>query len=113
MDNRNRDLYYHTIRSPHIRKCFARLRLDRGNNYNAETEKKCDECDVPHSSTHLLSHECTESVSERRKFVDKMKVLFLIFIHMTIMNQCKVILNLDHRNGKVMNDICGFVKIIF
>ena len=40
VDNRNRDLYYHTIGSPHIRKCFARLRLDRGNNYNAETEKK-------------------------------------------------------------------------
>ena len=42
--NRNRDLYYQTIRSPHIRKWFARLRLDRGSNYNAETEKKCDEC---------------------------------------------------------------------
>ena len=38
VDNRNRDLYYQTIRSPHIRKCFARLRLDRGNHYNAETE---------------------------------------------------------------------------
>ena len=54
VDNRNRDLYYQTIRSPHIRECFARLRLDRGNNYNAETEKKCDECDVPLNSTHYL-----------------------------------------------------------
>ena len=43
-------------------KCFARLRLDRGNNYNAETEKKCDECDVPLNSTHLLT-ECTKSMS--------------------------------------------------
>ena len=65
VDNRNRYLYYQTIRSPHIRKCFARLRLDRGNNYNAETEKKCDECDVPLNSTHLLT-ECTKSMSERR-----------------------------------------------
>ena len=63
--------------------CFARLRLDRGNNYNAETEKKCDECDVPLNSTHLLN-ECTKSVSERSNFVDKMKVLFPSCIHMTI-----------------------------
>ena len=28
-----------------------------------------------------------------------------------LMNQCKVILNLDHMSRKVLNDICGYVKI--
>ena len=82
LDNSNRDLYYQTIRSPHIRKCFAHLRLDRGNNYNAKTEKKCD---VPLNSTHLLTKCTKRSVSERRNFVDKMKVMFPNFIHMTIL----------------------------
>ena len=52
-------------------------------------------------------------MSERRNFVDKMKVLFPSCMHyMTIMNKCKVILNLDHRNGKVLNDIFGYVELI-
>ena len=61
---------------------------------------------------HPTQRVCTKTVSERRNFVDNMKVLFPSFIHtcMTIMNQCKVILNLDHKNGKVLNDIMWICK---
>jgi len=105
------DPYHKTIKNPHIRKCFARLRLDKANNFNTANDKKCDLCDVPINSTHLLI-ECTKTVTERECFFSKMYLVFPSFKKMTQFNKCNIILNLAHKNDKVLNDICSYVKLI-
>ncbi len=94
-------------RSPHIRKCFARLRLDTANTFNIDSDKMCDLCEVPINSTHLLT-ERIKTVTERELFFSKVKIVFPRFINMTL----NIILNLAHTNDNVLNDICSYVKLI-
>ncbi len=107
----NSDLYHKTIKSPFIRKCIARLRLDKANTFNSDIDKQCDQCNVLINSTHLLT-ECKKTSTERENFFHKMKMMFPSLLNMTKNNKCKTILNLAHRNDKILKDMCGYIKII-
>ena len=104
------NLYYHKIRSPFVRKCFVRLRLDKSYKYiMEENDNICDQCGVSMTSRHLLT-ECNKTYLERMAFIDKIKPIFSHFEVMGLNYQTKVILNLAHKNEKVKNYMCAYVK---
>ena len=105
-------LYYNKIRSPVVRKCFVRLRLDNAYKYNSrDNDNICDQCNVNIDSKHLLTN-CLKTNAERTIFINKITPFIPNIINMNSVDQMKFILNLKHNNENVINYICTFVKNI-
>lgn len=113
LSNNCNNLFYHkTIRSPHVRKCIARLRLDHANFYVEDhKDKLCDLCGLHTNSIHILT-ECTKTVTERNIFLKKVNRSFPNFINMTSSHKSKIILNLEHYDDNVVEEMCSYIKLI-
>jgi exonuclease III len=107
----NTDLYYKTIKSPYMRKCLARLRLDKASTFTGKVDNKCDACNTDSSSVHLLT-ECQKSVVERISFINKLRLLYPQYVTKSSADQCKILLNLSHWNENVVKAMLSYIKSI-
>ena len=89
MDDINYQTYISKVKSPFIRKCPVRLRLDFASTYET-TLKTCDPCDKPQNSLRVPT-ECEKVILERNNFITAVCRIFPMFTSLTSVDKCKLI----------------------
>ena len=100
--------YNKGITSPTIRKCFARLTLDKSMKHS---DIICDLCKTEFNSQHIITA-CIKTEDARNKFLGKISEILPGYIHMPKVEQSRTILNFKSNNDNVRDAMCSYIQNI-